>query len=505
MFINVLEMLEKTSEEFSDKAAVVEGTSSISFGEMAEKARNLGTAISGLIEKGSPVGVYMEKGIDAVCAFLGTLYAGCVYSMLNPELPDERIKQIQSLLNASLIITTKDLRPQAEKLFVNSKICVIDEAQDVQADLKVLSDRRKKCIDTDPVYVNYTSGSTGTPKAIVVGHRSVIDFIGCFTEIFSLTDGDIIANQAPFDFDVSVKDIYSSLYTGATLVIVPRKLFSDPTGLMDYLCDHQVTVMIWAVSALCLMTTFHCLDYRVPNTVNKILFSGEVMPLKHLKELQKHFPDAVFANLYGPTEITCNCTYHIIEQDRDYSGGIPIGVPFPNEDVFLLDKGGKRIQTPGEIGELVVRGTALALGYYHNDGEEGGFTSNPLNQMYQERIYRTGDLATYNDSGELLFHGRNDSQIKHMGHRIELGEIERFILGVEGVETCFCVYEEKKQKIKAYYAGFAETEDIIDNMRNKLPVFMIPGYFRKIKKMVLTKNGKLDRKKIIELTEENTP
>jgi non-ribosomal peptide synthetase component F len=136
--------------------------------------------------------------------------------------------------------------------------------------------------------------------------------------MFNITSDDILANQAPFDFDVSVKDIYSSISVGATLVIVPKTYFSSPAKLLDYLCEHNVTTMIWAVSALCLITTFHGLDYKVPEKVRKILFSGEVMPIKHLNIWMNHLNKCEFINVYGPTEITCNCTYHIIDRKRKY-------------------------------------------------------------------------------------------------------------------------------------------------------------------------------------------
>ena len=276
-------------------------------------------------------------------------------------------------------------------------------------------------IDTDPLYANFTSGSTGTPKGVVVSHRSVLDFIDVFAPLFHITDKDRIANQAPFDFDVSVKDIYSAVKTGATLVIVPKALFSRPVQLLDYLCENRVTTLIWAVSALCLITTFHGLDYRVPETVQKVLFSGEVMPVKHLANWRSHLPHAMFVNLYGPTEITCNCTYHILQPGRGYKHGIPIGQAFPNEHVFLLDEQNQLVTQPGMEGEICVRGTALALGYFKAPEQTAAaFTQNPLQTWYPERIYRTGDLGRYGEGGDLYFAGRKDFQIKHMGHRIEL-------------------------------------------------------------------------------------
>ena len=149
--------------------------------------------------------------------------------------------------------------------------------------------------------------------------------------------------------------------------------------MIDYLCEKQVTTLVWAVSALSLICTFHGLDYKVPKTVKKVLFSGEVMPYKHYQSWKKALPDALFVNLYGPTEITCNCTYHILDPDRDYTEGIPIGTAFVNKGVFLLDAHDQKIIEPNKIGELCVKGKGLALGYYRNEMQtKAHFTQNPL-------------------------------------------------------------------------------------------------------------------------------
>ena len=350
------------------------------------------------------------------------------------------------------------------------------------------------------LYVNFTSGSTGVPKGIAVGNRSVMDFIDCFVPLFGIDCTDVIANQAPFDFDVSVKDIYSALHAGAALAVVPRRLFSAPTQLIDFLCDTGTTTMIWAVSALCLITGFHALDYRTPETVKRIIYSGEVMPLKALKEFRKHLPDVLYVNVYGPTEITCNCTYHILEKDRDYADGVPIGVPFPNEDVFLLDGENRLVEDPDTEGEICVRGTALALGYYRNpEQNQAHFVQNPLNPNYPERIYRTGDLGKYNDRGELVFSGRKDFQIKYMGHRIELEEIERAMNAIDGVERACCLFDEKRSRLKGFYVGSIDKDALHAAMKKDMPAFMVPGILRQVEAMPLTKNGKIDRKKLAEM------
>ena len=499
MTTNVLQLLERSAAAFPDKKAVTEADRSLDRTELCARSQRIGSALIELSGAGGAVGVYMEKGIDALCAFFGAVYAGSFYTMLNTELPDARLGQICSVLEAKCIITTDDLKAKACELFPETDIYTVSQLAEHEIDDKALEAVRSHAVDTDPLYVNFTSGSTGVPKGIAVCHRSVIDFIGFFTEMFGITDKDVIANQAPFDFDVSVKDIYSSIAAGAELVIVPRQYFSAPAKLIDYLCENRITTMVWAVSALCLISTFHGLDYKTPETVNKILFSGEVMPFKHLREWQKHLPDALYVNIYGPTEITCNCTYHILEKDRDYSQGIPIGVPFPNEDVFLLGEDNKKITEAGKTGIITVRGTALALGYYRNDEQNAkAFVQNPLNKAYPETVYLTGDLGTYNEDGELLFCGRADYQIKYMGHRIELEEIERAMAAVEGVERCFCVFDEKKSRLRGYYVGTIEKNELHSAMTATMPAFMIPGSITKLEDIILTKNGKIDRKKTVE-------
>ena len=495
MIFNVLEYLEQSARDFPERTAVIEEEIRCTYAELAAQARRVGSALAEMDVRGCPVGVYMEKGVDALRAFMGALYAGGFYSMLNPELPAARLQTIRSVLDAKVIVTQPALADAAAELFPDARIALIDDLTAYEEDAAALARIRGRAIDTDPVYVNFTSGSTGVPKGIAVAHRSILDFIDVFTERFGIEGSDVIANQAPFDFDVSVKDIYSAFRTGATLLIVPRRLFSTPAALIDYLCEGGATVMIWAVSALCLLSTFHALDYRVPEKVRRVIFSGEVMPAKHLKQWRAHLPQATFVNVYGPTEITCNCTYHILDPERDYDGGVPIGVPFPNEDVFLLDESDRLIDAPESVGEICVRGTALALGYYAAPEQTAArFVQNPLRTAWPERVYRTGDLGRYDESGALCFCGRKDFQIKHMGHRIELEEIERAMGAVEGVERCCCVFDEKKSRLKGFYVGSIDKAELHARLSKDLPVYMIPGILRQVEEMPLTKNGKIDRK-----------
>jgi len=471
----VLEYLEKSTKKNKDKIAVIEESKKVTYGELQLSSKIIGTCLLEYLNINNPVIVFMDKGIDTLEAFFGILYAGGCYSLINPELPLSRLKVINEVLKSNVVVTNQEYYEKAVELFpLLTVLMVEDMLKSNVVDDKRLNEVRNKLIDLDPVYINFTSGSTGIPKGVVVGNRSIIDFIDVFTNEFNFNEDDLIANQAPFDFDVSVKDIYSALCVGATLVIVPKKLFSAPAALLDYLVLNEVTTMTWAVSALCLITTFHGLDYKVPVSVKKILFSGEVMPIKHLKMWMEKLPEAEFINVYGPTEITCNCTYHRVKRDIEYTE-LPIGRSFLNERVILLDENDQEVTISDTPGEICVAGSCLALGYFSNEEQtKKAFVQNPLNKNYIDLIYRTGDLGKYNNENELVFVGRKDFQIKYQGHRIELEEIDRHVMLIEGIRRVCTVFDEKKHKLYCFYVGDIDKETIIDNLKKNVPEYMIP-------------------------------
>ena len=495
---NVLEYLENTARIYPDKRAAIDDKKACSYSELLESARKIGSYIAGMTTARCPVCVMLDKSVDVLKTFMGIVYAGCFYTLIDPSFPDERIDKMLGVLKAEIVITDADKRDRLIGLGYTGAILDIDKLLNIgQADDERLLAIRNEMVDTDPLYCNFTSGSTGVPKGVLVCHRSVIDFIDCFTELFDITNEDVIGNQAPFDFDVSVKDIYSAIKTGATIVIIPKQKFMFPNAVVDMLEENNVTTLIWAVSALCLLNRLHGLKYKVPAHINKILFSGEAMPVKQLNAWKSYYPDAMFVNLYGPTEITCNCTYYIVDREYGDDDKLPMGNAFPNERVFLLDENDNEIKPDmaNVRGEICVAGTSLALGYYNNaEMTKRAFIQNPLNKSFNEIIYRTGDLACYDEEGRLSFAGRKDFQIKHMGHRIELEEIERELMSVSVVCQVCCFYDERKNKVVAYYVGDENKKKIIDEMKTKVPEYMVPNVFLNVEELPVNKNGKTNRK-----------
>lgn len=499
---NILDYLEQTAECYRYSTAVTGVDEELTWYELIVMARRIGTGISRRVSPGSPVPVMMEKSPRMLAAMLGAVYAGCFYVPVNPDNPPERLKKIFQTLQPGIVIADRKIQEtlMTENVCTglnNEGGCSVVSAEELvkeDVDTEQLAAIRNASGETDLLYGIFTSGSTGTPKAVVVSHGAVIRFIGHFTEIFGISHEDVIGNQAPFDFDVSVKDIYSALITGAELVLIPKEYFSTPPRLLDFLCEKNVTTLTWAVSALTLVSSLKGLKYRIPNKVNKIMFSGEAMPPKQLRTWQKALPHARFVNLYGPTEITCNCTYYPVTREYEDEEKIPAGKAFPGRKVFILDDAAREIAEPGRQGEICVAGESLAKGYYRNEEQtKKQFVMYPVGGGEQQRMYRTGDLGYYDDKGRLMFAGRKDFQIKHMGHRIELEEIESAMNAVENVQRSCCVFQAEKNRIAGFYMGEAEPAEVRRKLKEKLPVYMVPPKLIRMKVMPLNKNGKTDR------------
>lgn len=498
MQINVLEYFLETRQRLPQKAAVVDRHGTWTFERLGERAAGLARAIvERTAETNLPVAVYLPKENEAVASFLAILLSGNCYAPLDTKAPIARIQGIVQRLEPILIVTTKELGGQLASHGIDpGRLLLVDDVGDAGGHLP---DRWLSVIDTDPVYIIHTSGSTGNPKGVVVTHRGVIDYIDWARSCFQIDEHCVIGSQAPFIFDNSTLDLYLCFACGATLHLVPEDLFLFPLRLMQYLGDKGVNFIFWVPSIMVAVADKGVLA-RVPNlSLSKVLFAGEVMPAKHLNLWRARFPQALFANLYGPTEITVDCTYYIVDRDLGDDEPVPIGRACRNSDILILNEANQSSQ-PGERGELCVRGSSLALGYWNQAAQTAAaFVQNPLNRHYPELIYRTGDLVYRNERDEIIFVGRKDFQIKHMGYRIELGDIEHFALQVDGVRNGCVLYHFERREIVLVYEGDGDLDPgfLRSELGRNLPKYMWPTVFRRLPELPRTSNGKIDRQQLI--------
>ena len=499
---NILEYLEQTVQRVPEKVAYTNGKDDMTFQEVFDSARSIGSFLhqQGIYKQ--PVVVFMNKHPKAIVAFLGVVYGGDFYVPIDEEMPIFRIELIFKSLNPIAVICDETTRAVMAKFDYTGQIYLYEDIAGTMVDGQALDAIRDRQIDTDPIYVVFTSGSTGVPKGVVACHRSVLDYIEVFSDVLELDQDTVFGMQVPLYFDACLKEIYPTLKFGATTCIIPKSLFMFPIKLVEFMNAHQVNTICWVVSALTMISAFGTFAKVIPSSLRMIAFGSEVMPIKQLNLWRQALPEARFINLYGPTEATGMSCYFKV--DRPFSEGdvIPIGRPFKNTEIILLD-GNNHIPIPGEMGEICIRGTALTMGYYKAfDKTSEAFVQNPLNDAYPELIYRTGDLGRYNERGELLFVSRKDYQIKHMGHRIELGEIEANVNRIDGIKMACCIYDKETSKIVLYYVGDIEPRDVLTDMKQRLPRYMLPNLIEPLETMPLTSNAKLDRVALKAYTEQ---
>lgn len=491
-----MDYLEHAAERFPEKVALADDNNKIEYNSLMEKAKSIATYLSEKenVGRNKPIVVFVDRDITSIISFFGVAYSGNFYVPVDRLMPVKRIQLIFDTLNPAVVIGNENDNRIIEQLNYTGKSLTFRDICEYKKNESILNHIRNSVIDTDPLYSIFTSGSTGVPKGVVVSHRSVIDLIDEFAEAFSFSDECIFGNQAPFDFDVSVKDIYSTIKNAATLYVVPKVHFSFPGKLIAYLKERKINTIIWATSALRIVANLKALDKDLPDCLKTVMFSGEVMPNKVLNYWRHYLPDVKYVNLYGPTEITCNCTYYKVAKEFEDDEVLPIGVAFGNTDILLLNEY-NRLAKAGETGEICVRGTSLALGYYNNpEKTQEAFCQNPLNTAYPELIYRTGDLGYYNADNNLMFVSRKDHQIKHMGHRIELGEIEVSINALAFIDAACCIYDSANEKIVLFYQAKEQCDrELLVALGKSLPKYMFPNKLVFFDELPLNKNAKIDR------------
>lgn len=497
MITNILEYLEQTAQRLPEKTALADDKLNLSFGQWLQQAENIGTAIAQATNSTMrhAVLVFVDRRIEGLVGAMGVVESGNFYVPIDCKMPFERVRLIADVCKpiAAVATTEADLKTLDQIEFAGPRF-IYNEVKEHAADKQLLATIREQMIDLDPVYSIFTSGSTGVPKGVVISHRGMIDLADWLVETFQFTEVDALGNQTPFYFDGSVKDICICLKSGATLNVIGKKYFTFTKQLMPFLNDRHITAILWATSAIVLVGNSDILSVALPEHLRLVTFAGEAMPAKQLRTWQEKLPNVRFVNLYGPTEITVDCTYFDVTRHYADDEYIPIGKACRNMQVLVL-KDDDTEAAVGEVGELCVRGSGVALGYYGNRTKtDEVFVQNPLNPLYNDIIYRTGDLVKPEADGNLVFVSRKDFQVKHKGNRIELGEIEVAVNAIDGVTNAACIFDHEQDKLVLYYTTADGAErDVINLVKERIPVYMFPEVIVHLKAMPFNMNGKIDR------------
>ncbi len=497
--MRVTDYLDAVVERFPDKVAFADERRAITFKELRKEA----ICIAGtLVEQGlfkQPIVIFMDKSVECIASFLGVAYSGNFYTPIDTEMPGSRIEKIMETLLPKLLITNRQSKGKIGKWNGNIPIMLYEEMRQKPCNILTVEKTKKKVLDSDVLYVLFTSGSTGVPKGVVIPHRAVLNYIDWFTETFQMNEETVLGNQAPLFFDLSIQDVYGTLKSGCTTYLFDKSMFAFPTQLVDFLTEHAINMIMWAPSALCLVANMKGLKVKKLPPLKQVLFCGEVMPNKQLNQWRAAFPHTTFTNLYGPTEACDAIAYYTVDRPFADDEALPIGKAIRNVEVLVLKENNLPVEASVQ-GELCIRGASLAHGYYNNlEKTQAAFVQNPLSPQYPETIYRTGDLVHYNERGELVYDGRKDFQIKHIGHRIELGEIETAVSSLDGIQQNCCLYDVNKGRIVLFYAGDIDGKEITAQLKELIPEYMLPNKKVKMDTLPLNMNGKIDRVKLKEM------
>ncbi len=534
MLTNILDLLKTAKDKYGSATLYYCPTGAeypdlpeeISFKEFEDMTRAIGSGLIHAISDSNsaqsnssptPILVMTGRHLFTPACFLGVARTGNIYAPVDMDVPDSRIVQILKVAKGKFILVDSGTRErllkildsldsESKELVGNPTILLMEDLLETPIDETALSRASESITEFSPLYIIFTSGSTGVPKGVLTSHLALMSYLDGLNEVIKLDSSDVLGNQAPLDYIAAIRDMYLPLLTGCSTLIIPRNIVAMPGELFKTLNEKMVTTLCWSASGLEVLSKLGALDddeNELPKYIKRIVFSGSVMSSKELMKWQHALPSCTFINQYGPTETTASCTYYIIKDTIAEDSVIPIGKPFKHYRVFLLTDGGTILDSnhcADGVGEICVAGPALALGYYNNPEQTSkSFISNPSVESYDERIYLTGDLGKYDSSGDLLFLGRKDRQIKHMGHRIELSDVENFARKVSGIDDAAAMYHEDKSILYLFYSGDATSKEITLSFREEMPAYMVPRKLVKLDAMPHLPNGKLDMPALKEL------
>jgi amino acid adenylation domain-containing protein len=502
MQINVIEYFARTVSLNPSKTAVIEVDKKISF----EQLKTLSVALaSNIVEQNDilnlPIAVYLPKTIDTVVADMAITYSGNLYMNLDVKAPLERIHNIlKQVVPIAIITDAYHLNIIKPILSADVNVYLIDQVYsfDAEQENKLLG-RLSSLIDTDPYCIINTSGSTGTPKSVVLNHKSFIDFTEWSIGTLEIGTEEIIGSLSPAIFDIYSYELCMMMSRSSTIVLLPEQMSAFPIKILEILKKESVSYIFWVPTIMVNIANMDLLSKIELPMLKTVWFAGEVLPTKQYNYWHKKLPTTKFVNLYGPIEITLDCTYYVVDREFNDSEPLPIGFPCRNTSILILNENNEQCKL-GEEGELCIRGTSLAMGYYNNPEKTVAvFTQNPLNTKYPETIYRTGDIVVQNAQGEIMFKGRRDTLVKHLGYRIELAEIEHVVVNTLQIVSNGCaIYNQQNKEIAFIYEAEEDVPIVAfrKQIGQSLPKYMIPTKYVRVEKMPLNANGKIDRLKL---------
>lgn len=471
--------------KYSDKIAVADELTKLTYKELYNKAKIIGKS---LVKYGTkkPIVIFAGRTVETVVQIFGVIGSGNFYIPLDSTLPKEKIKAIFADANPVAVLGNEEDSKLLKELEID--IDFYSSIDTAESDFELFS-----LSEDNPLYMVYTSGSTGQPKGVLKSHGGMISFLEAFSKLYPFEENTIIGNQAPLFYDAAAKDLYLSLYNGATLELIPSEKFILPIGLVNYLNDRKINWICWVPSILCLITKLNTFMEVKPLYLKNVFFVGEVFPIKHLKKWRENLPLVRYVNLYGSSEIAGICCYYEINDNLENIDVLPMGKSMPNCEISLRDNG-KVITDKNVVGEIFISSPALAIGYYH-DKEK---TDSVFFIENGKRTFQSGDLARYDENGNLCFVSRKDFQIKHMGRRIELGEIEAVCDKLPEINRCCCLYDEKREMITLFceLSKNLTSQEIREMLKDKLADYMIPSKVIIYDKLPLNANSKINRQEL---------
>ena len=481
-------MFERNAAEEEGQIALACGDERMTYGEVEQRANQLARHLRSLgVQRGSFVALLLPRSLDVYVALLAVLKAGAAYVPLDPDYPADRVEYILGDVNAGVLVTVTALQEKAGR-FAGKQVVLDRDAKVVSQQPTTQPTRRDTgTTPQDLAYVIYTSGTTGRPKGVQIEHRSACHLVRAEGVIFNVRPEDRVYQGFSIAFDASVEEVWLALHAGATLVAGTREMVHSGPMLSRLLTEAGVTVFSTVPTQLAMMTE------DVPG-VRLLIVGGEACPGDLVNRWARAGRRMV--NTYGPTEATVIATF------GDLMPGQPvtIGKPVPNYAIVILDELQRAVAT-GQEGELCIGGIGLARGYVGRpDLTREKFIANPLG-IEPPLLYRTGDLACFNAAGEIEFRGRVDSQVKLRGYRVELAEIESVLLACAGVAAAVVAVREDVpgvQQLVGYVvarAGETVAEAAMkERLRERLPVYMVPGLIEVIASLPTLPSGKVDRR-----------